>query len=77
MSDSIQSVFFNKVHQLTTKSIVSAEMPLATQQLQSSEGMPAVASLELDFLRVEALLTDMREIRKCLEQSLHTLIPGE
>ena len=41
MSDSIQTVVFNKTHRLTAKPLVSLEMPLAIQQFQSNEGMPA------------------------------------
>ncbi|WP_201456461.1 hypothetical protein [Chlamydia sp. 17-3921] len=76
MSENIQTVIFNKTHRLTAKPLVSLEMPLAVQQFQLNEGMPAVTNLEADFLRAEALLADMREIRGNLEQSLNTLIPG-
>lgn len=75
MSDSIQTVVFNKTHRLTAKPLVSLEMPLAIQQFQPNEGMPAVSRLEEDFLRAEALLVEMREIRECLESSLHKLTP--
>lgn len=77
MNEGIRSVCFQKTSQLTAKSVVSMEMPVTTQQLPSAEGMPSVANLEADFLRAEALLAEMREIRGCLEQSLQTLIPGE
>ncbi|EPJ26805.1 hypothetical protein CPC1998_0737 [Chlamydia psittaci C19/98] len=56
---------------------MSLEMPVATQKLQGKEGMPAAASLEADFLRAEAILAEMREIRGCLEHSLEMLIPRD
>ncbi|AAP98731.1 hypothetical protein CpB0803 [Chlamydia pneumoniae TW-183] len=77
MNEGIHSVCFQKTPRLTAKSVVSMEMLLTTQQLPSAEGMPSVANLEADFLRAEALLAEMREIRGCLEQSLRTLVPSE
>ncbi|MFJ1509378.1 hypothetical protein [Chlamydia crocodili] len=77
MNEGIQTVSFNKTHRLTAKSTVSLEMPVATQKLQGKEGMPAPASLEADFLRAEAILAEMREIRGCLEHSLETLVPRD
>ncbi|EYE60642.1 hypothetical protein M127_5481 [Bacteroides fragilis str. S6L5] len=53
------------------------EMPTATQKLQKNEGMPEAARLEADFLRAEALLAEMREIRGCLEHSLQNLTPKD
>lgn len=77
MNESIQTVSFSKTHRLTAKSTVSLEMPIATQKLQKNEGMPAAARLEADFLRAEALLAEMREIRGCLEHSLQNLTPKD
>lgn len=77
MNEGIQTVSFGKTHKLTARSTVSLEMPTATQKLQKNEGMPATARLEADFLRAEALLAEMREIRGCLEHSLQTLTPKD
>ncbi|SPN73889.1 hypothetical protein C10C_0745 [Chlamydia serpentis] len=77
MNESIRSVCFQKTPQLTAKSVVSMEMSLTSEQLSSAEEVTSLANLEADFLRAEALLVEMREIRSCLEQSLRTLVPGE
>ncbi|EPP34815.1 hypothetical protein CP10139811_0715 [Chlamydia ibidis] len=74
MNESIQTVSFSKTHRLTAKATVSLEMPLATHSLHQ-EGMPETRRLEDDFLRAEAILTEMQEIRCCLERSLDNLVP--
>lgn len=73
----IHTIAFSKTHRLTAKSTVSLEMPAAVQAPQVKEGVATIASLEADFVRAEAILSEMREIRTCLEHSLHTLVPQD
>lgn len=70
MSEGIQTIVFGSTHRLTAKSTVSLEMPLIAEQVQSKDGVSTVAKLEADFIRVEAMLVEMREIRESLERSL-------
>lgn len=69
MKEGIQTIVFGSTHRLTAKSAVSLEMPLISEQAKSND-ISRVAKLEADFVRVEAILVEMREIRESLEQSL-------
>ncbi len=69
MNEAIQTVVFSDSHRLTAKSAISLELS-SERQTQGNEGMPSSEKLEADFLKAEALLSEMRDMDQGLDLPL-------